>query len=132
MVVSGPKPTLSLSDNRSTVSPLPRHRQNRQTLDLPDFIFRFFFQAEDGIRDHCVTGVQTCALPISNQYAYTSFGLWDRAAQHYRRAFEIQTPTPFIHWLRFAVVLAEIGDTEGCRKLAEQIGRASCRERVCI
>src|SRR5260221_10781217 len=25
---------------------------------------RFFFQAEDGIRDHCVTGVQTCALPI--------------------------------------------------------------------
>src|SRR5438034_9417406 len=23
-----------------------------------------FFQAEDGIRDHCVTGVQTCALPI--------------------------------------------------------------------
>src|SRR5260221_5183056 len=25
----------------------------------------FCFQAEDGIRDHCVTGVQTCALPIS-------------------------------------------------------------------
>src|SRR5260221_6679715 len=24
----------------------------------------FVFQAEDGIRDHCVTGVQTCALPI--------------------------------------------------------------------
>ena len=24
----------------------------------------FFFQAEDGIRVHCVTGVQTCALPI--------------------------------------------------------------------
>src|SRR5947207_10839999 len=28
--------------------------------------FFFFFQAEDGIRDHCVTGVQTCALPISD------------------------------------------------------------------
>src|SRR5690349_19906342 len=27
--------------------------------------FRFFFQAEDGIRDLYVTGVQTCALPIS-------------------------------------------------------------------
>src|SRR5947207_10394731 len=27
------------------------------------FLF-FFFQAEAGIRDHCVTGVQTCALPI--------------------------------------------------------------------
>src|SRR5690625_6886340 len=26
---------------------------------------RFFFQAEDGIRDGHVTGVQTCALPIS-------------------------------------------------------------------
>src|SRR5438034_10013460 len=27
----------------------------------------FFFQAEDGIRYHCVTGVQTCALPISRR-----------------------------------------------------------------
>ena len=28
-------------------------------------LFVFFFQAEDGIRDRDVTGVQTCALPIS-------------------------------------------------------------------
>src|SRR2546422_2493408 len=28
--------------------------------------FFFFFQAEDGIRDVAVTGVQTCALPISH------------------------------------------------------------------
>src|SRR2546430_14064989 len=28
------------------------------------FVFFFFFQAEDGIRDLTVTGVQTCALPI--------------------------------------------------------------------
>src|SRR5438067_6893428 len=28
-------------------------------------MFFFFFQAEDGIRDRNVTGVQTCALPIS-------------------------------------------------------------------
>src|SRR5207249_9681500 len=28
------------------------------------FFFFFFFQAEDGIRDRNVTGVQTCALPI--------------------------------------------------------------------
>src|SRR5260370_24761231 len=27
----------------------------------------FFFQAEDGIRDSSVTGVQTCALPISSE-----------------------------------------------------------------
>src|SRR5260221_128407 len=32
-----------------------------------DLVFVFFFQAEDGIRDHCVTGVQTCALPISGK-----------------------------------------------------------------
>src|SRR5260221_13966425 len=31
---------------------------------LARYIYFFFFQAEDGIRDHCVTGVQTCALPI--------------------------------------------------------------------
>src|SRR5437868_1723863 len=31
--------------------------------------FFFFFQAEDGIRDRNVTGVQTCALPISNWFA---------------------------------------------------------------
>src|SRR5438132_1353613 len=31
---------------------------------LAFLLFFFFFQAEDGIRDHCVTGVQTCALPI--------------------------------------------------------------------
>src|SRR5690606_12557816 len=31
------------------------------------FFFFFFFQAEDGIRDFHVTGVQTCALPISDQ-----------------------------------------------------------------
>src|SRR5699024_11491952 len=29
--------------------------------------FFFFFQAEDGIRDRNVTGVQTCALPISKR-----------------------------------------------------------------
>src|SRR6266545_6775628 len=32
-------------------------------------IFIFFFQAEDGIRDKLVTGVQTCALPISDEEA---------------------------------------------------------------
>src|SRR5256886_6576647 len=31
------------------------------------YIFFFFFQAEDGIRDLTVTGVQTCALPILNE-----------------------------------------------------------------
>src|SRR5260370_14218600 len=34
--------------------------------------FFFFFQAEDGIRDSSVTGVQTCALPISPERIPTS------------------------------------------------------------
>src|SRR3712207_7354832 len=33
----------------------------------------FFFQAEDGIRDIGVTGVQTCALPISRWHANVEF-----------------------------------------------------------
>src|SRR5260221_13112609 len=33
----------------------------------------FFFQAEDGIRDHCVTGVQTCALPIWKRLTFISW-----------------------------------------------------------
>src|SRR5207248_6768800 len=33
-------------------------------LDIVVFVNFFFFQAEDGIRDRTVTGVQTCALPI--------------------------------------------------------------------
>ena len=32
------------------------------------FLLFFFFQAEDGIRDDLVTGVQTCALPIYQDY----------------------------------------------------------------
>src|SRR5260370_7899295 len=35
--------------------------------------FFFFFQAEDGIRDSSVTGVQTCALPISGPFKQDSF-----------------------------------------------------------
>src|SRR6266516_7657532 len=36
--------------------------------------FFFFFQAEDGIRDRTVTGVQTCALPISLRGVSKAFG----------------------------------------------------------
>src|SRR6266536_5891495 len=35
--------------------------------------FFFFFQAEDGIRDPLVTGVQTCALPISKGYQISQY-----------------------------------------------------------
>src|SRR5699024_11973262 len=36
------------------------------------YIIYFFFQAEDGIRDRNVTGVQTCALPISCRSSRTA------------------------------------------------------------
>src|SRR5699024_11742777 len=53
------------------------------------FIF-FFFQAEDGIRDRNVTGVQTCALPISGSCWACSAGVvspggWRHAASPRRR-----------------------------------------------
>src|SRR5256886_5299527 len=42
--------------------------------------FDFFFQAEDGIRDLTVTGVQTCALPISSSHRCS----WGRAVAEQR------------------------------------------------
>src|SRR6266850_4086512 len=49
----------------------------------------FFFQAEDGIRDYKVTGVQTCALPISRgqtRLYHRAHGPPDPRAQRVRRA----------------------------------------------
>src|SRR2546430_15553655 len=43
-------------------------------MSLFSFFF-FFFQAEDGIRDLTVTGVQTCALPISTTLATSNLSL---------------------------------------------------------
>src|SRR6266852_8820875 len=45
----------------------------------------FFFQAEDGIRDATVTGVQTCALPI-----------WPNSRRRSRRARAVAGSTPSI------------------------------------
>src|SRR2546430_9334921 len=44
--------------------------------------FFFFFQAEDGIRDLTVTGVQTCALPIS--FAATWFAIFPATSREGR------------------------------------------------
>src|SRR6266540_2203528 len=44
--------------------------------------FFFFFQAEDGIRDRDVTGVQTCALPISRQGVLAGAGRADAGLVH--------------------------------------------------
>src|SRR4030066_1146017 len=50
--------------------------------------FVFFFQAEDGIRDSSVTGVQTCALPISWRVQFTP----DACAQALREVEERYAP----------------------------------------
>src|SRR5438309_10199761 len=73
----------------------------------------FFFQAEDGIRDGTVTGVQTCALPI-----YT-----EGPAE----------PTPSV----FVMGAGVVGTALAARLVragipVTEIGRASCRERVQI
>src|SRR6266498_5294076 len=50
-------------------------------------IYFFFFQAEDGIRDADVTGVQTCALPISDlrKRLHAAIGLkFSQFAEHRR------------------------------------------------
>src|SRR2546430_17418382 len=50
----------------------------------------FFFQAEDGIRDLTVTGVQTCALPISSCPVLHKPEVWSReAAQIWEDGAEI-------------------------------------------
>src|SRR5688572_32481983 len=57
------------------------------------FVFFFFFQAEDGIRDLTVTGVQTCALPICAEPAERHCGEHeeqDRAAHVPRGRVEVE------------------------------------------
>src|SRR5207245_4567657 len=70
-----------------------------------------FFQAEDGIRDATVTGVQTCALPIYRERINREF-LGDEGLA-YRGTVAVKHLLWILH--------EEYG--------LDQIGRASCRER---
>src|SRR2546430_9398695 len=86
--------------------------------------FFFFFQAEDGIRDLTVTGVQTCALPIfhepSSFCCCTSHAAALAIAGSPASAAAIKPIKP--HAVCEGVLFP-------CPFVAE-IGRASCRERV--
>src|SRR5207249_9053185 len=94
------------------VHPNPRKRggahenERDQMTDLMFNVLFFFFQAEDGIRDRNVTGVQTCALPISKTGG--------RAGSC--RSAVMQGPVD--------------GDVKRSSRISPKIGRASCRERV--
>src|SRR5256886_12295589 len=55
-------------NGESLSSDWPRAQERGSVKSRADQVWAFFFfQAEDGIRDLTVTGVQTCALPISGQ-----------------------------------------------------------------
>src|SRR2546429_2158507 len=89
-------------------------------------VYFFFFQAEDGIRDVAVTGVQTCALPISE--------LIDEIAP---LTIGQATPggSPFV--ISEVLLVHDCGPDRSDLTLEAlstqhsfEIGRASCRERV--
>src|SRR2546425_12188538 len=56
----------------------------------------FFFQAEDGIRDKLVTGVQTCALPISREERRSEHlcSSLERAIELQEQGRGVETPKP--------------------------------------
>src|SRR3712207_7290882 len=105
-----------------------------------------FFQAEDGIRDIGVTGVQTCALPIyelgaklKNAVVANGFvGLLLTAAMVllYFNLHRIGQPEELLPLIRpyFLVNLGSllfVGLFNTLKQLFDgKIGRASCRERV--
>src|SRR5256885_6975482 len=85
----------------------------------------FFFQAEDGIRDYKVTGVQTCALPISRTkqpvVARQAIGQLAVEVAHGRVGEGLRGQ-------RKAKVAQREALARGLPGI--EIGRASCRERV--
>src|SRR5207245_5047963 len=90
----------------------------------------FFFQAEDGIRDATVTGVQTCALPISFAEArLRAAGRFEIISGPWRDVAEADDAQGLRAEDLEAAGSAEPGFGEGGEGAAE-IGRASCRERA--
>src|SRR2546429_5098461 len=88
----------------------------------------FFFQAEDGIRDVAVTGVQTCALPI-----YFVLHQLQRRASSVDRIgiFGLDADRQFLYpriRRQSRGIAEQRGQSRG--ELPPEIGRASCRERV--
>src|SRR5690606_39403373 len=85
-----------------------------------------FFQAEDGIRDFHVTGVQTCALPIScrKTISLPLLRTASRSSGNIKR--RLNTVNPLCRFrVRIRRQLVGVSEVD-----VMQIGRASCRERV--
>src|SRR5207244_9943200 len=101
--------------------------------------FFFFFQAEDGIRDDLVTGVQTCALPIL--LAFSAAPVAAALGTLLIGFFAVRLSSIYFAMLTlafcqiaYAIVHQWYDVTGGDNGLLgiwpPQIGRASCRERV--
>src|SRR5207253_4019691 len=86
---------------------------------------KFFFQAEDGIRDGHVTGVQTCALPICSFPKPVPGKSWwpARCTTWDRDANAALSPS-------IVPRLSKPCSNQSCSDTSGEIGRASCRERV--
>src|SRR5260221_4376238 len=102
------------------------------TLSLDCRAFLFFFQAEDGIRDHCVTGVQTCALPISRlpagELRKASQRNTRRAAPSSSKIAPTWGPGDPVRWKgRAAAYRRDVGDGEH-RSEERRVGK-ECRSR---
>src|SRR5436309_15318416 len=80
-------------------------------LVTPCSVYLFFFQAEDGIRDFHVTGVQTCALPIALEDAHR-FGDARQVLLAGRRA--LGRPAAF--GIELAELLERVGEWEGAAR----------------
>src|SRR2546430_5918166 len=106
----------------------PRRQTAGGSLNIADCRV-FFFQAEDGIRDLTVTGVQTCALPISMLSLNTGRTVVNETGLEGSFAVDLEwspdqsvTDKPSL----FTALQEQLGLTLE----STQIGRASCRERV--
>src|SRR5690606_41972123 len=90
----------------------------------------FFFQAEDGIRDFHVTGVQTCALPIlggagaPRSVDHDAGAVLRQLLVLHRAAAVAVLGIPVVALVAAVVLVALVAVAE--------IGRASCRERGCV
>src|SRR5256886_10988462 len=95
-------------------------------IDLAAVCRFFFFQAEDGIRDLTVTGVQTCALPI---WAHSRAA---RSVTRLRRTAARAEPTgetAMTTRSKPRAARSVAARTKRASSSGLKIGRASCRER---
>src|SRR5258708_30931580 len=89
-------------------------------------MFFFFFQAEDGIRDDLVTGVQTCALPIFPRLSAAMAFRIAEDAERSGRVLAVRMPVDD----EYADEPWKMSPSRHNTPRSIEIGRASCRERV--